>query len=90
MRQWISLMLGFITKMPGRYFWIISFVIWAYLCATAASMLVQPCFIYCYFIFIFIIIIFTIGKGKTIPLPAWRGPEGSRRLKLPHFKTIGT
>jgi len=30
------------------------------------------------------------GKGKAIPLQAWTGPEGSRRLKLPEFKTIGT
>jgi hypothetical protein len=30
------------------------------------------------------------GKGKAIPLPAWTGPEGSRRLKLPDFKTVGT
>jgi hypothetical protein len=29
-------------------------------------------------------------KGKTIPLEAWTGPEGSRRLRLPDFKTIGT
>jgi len=29
-------------------------------------------------------------KGKAIPLQAWRGPEGSRRLRLPDFKTIGT
>jgi hypothetical protein len=27
-------------------------------------------------------------KGKAIPLQAWRGPEGSRRLRLPDFKTI--
>jgi hypothetical protein len=27
---------------------------------------------------------------KKIPLQAWTGPEGSRRLKLPDFKTIGT
>jgi len=27
-------------------------------------------------------------KGKAIPLKAWTGPEGSRRL--PNFKTIGT
>jgi hypothetical protein len=35
---------------------------------------------------------FTINKckGKAIPLPAWTGPEGSRSLKLPDFKTIGT
>jgi len=30
------------------------------------------------------------GKGKAIPLQAWTGPEGSRRLRLPDFKTIGT
>jgi len=31
-----------------------------------------------------------IGKGKTTPLEAWKGPEGSRRLRLPDFKTVGT
>jgi len=30
------------------------------------------------------------GKGKAIPLQAWTGPEGSRRLRLPDFNTIGT
>jgi hypothetical protein len=30
------------------------------------------------------------GKGKAIPLLALSGPEGSRRLRLPDFKTIGT
>jgi hypothetical protein len=29
-------------------------------------------------------------KGKAIPLQAWRGPEGSMRLRIPDFKTIGT
>jgi len=29
-------------------------------------------------------------KGKAVPLKAWTGPEGSRRLRLPDFKTIGT
>jgi len=29
------------------------------------------------------------GKGKTIPLQAWTGPEGSRRLRLPDFMTLG-
>ena len=28
--------------------------------------------------------------GKAIPLEAWTDPEGSRRLRLPDFKTIGT
>jgi hypothetical protein len=26
-----------------------------------------------------------IKKGKAIPLQAWTGPEGSRRLRLPDF-----
>jgi hypothetical protein len=29
-------------------------------------------------------------KGKAIPLQAWTGPEDSRRLRLPDFKTIST
>jgi hypothetical protein len=29
-------------------------------------------------------------KSKAIPLHFWTGPEGSRRLRLPDFKTIGT
>ena len=28
--------------------------------------------------------------GIAIQLQAWTGPEGSRRLTLPDFKTIGT
>ena len=32
----------------------------------------------------------SLHKGKAIPLQAWTGPEGSRRLRLPDFKTIGT
>ena len=30
------------------------------------------------------------GQGKAIPLQAWIGPEGSRRLRIPDFKTVGT
>jgi len=29
-------------------------------------------------------------KGKAVIMQAWRGPEYSRRLKLPDFKKIGT
>jgi len=29
-------------------------------------------------------------KGKATPLQAWTGSEGSTRLRLPDFKTIGT
>jgi hypothetical protein len=28
-----------------------------------------------------------IGKGKTVPLQAWSGPEGSRKLRFPDFMT---
>jgi hypothetical protein len=31
-----------------------------------------------------------ILKVKQSYLQAWTGPKGSRRLKLPDFKTIGT
>jgi len=27
------------------------------------------------------------GKGKAVPLQAWSGPEGSRRLNFPDFMT---
>jgi hypothetical protein len=30
------------------------------------------------------------GKGKAIPLQALTGPEGSKRLRIPDFKTIDT
>ena len=30
-----------------------------------------------------------VKKGKAVPLQAWTGPEGSRRLRLPNFKTVG-
>ena len=29
-------------------------------------------------------------KGKEIPLQAWTGPEGSRKLRFPDFKTVGS
>jgi hypothetical protein len=29
-------------------------------------------------------------KGKAIPLQAWAGLEGSRRMRLPDFMTVGT
>ena len=32
---------------------------------------------------------YTPQKGKAIPLQAWTGPEGSKRLRIPDFKIIG-
>jgi len=28
------------------------------------------------------------GKGKAVPLQAWSGPEGSRKLRFPYFMTM--
>jgi hypothetical protein len=28
------------------------------------------------------------GRGKAIPLHAWNGPEGSRKLRFPDFMTM--
>jgi len=34
------------------------------------------------------VILFTgVGKGKAVPLQAWSGPEGSRKLRFPDFMT---
>jgi hypothetical protein len=27
------------------------------------------------------------SKGKAVPLEAWSGPEGSRKLRIPDYKT---
>jgi hypothetical protein len=29
-------------------------------------------------------------EGKANPVQVWTGPEGSRKLRLPDFKTVGT
>jgi len=39
---------------------------------------------------IVIIIVVVKGKDIAIPLQAWTGSEGSRSLRLPDFKTVGT
>ena len=28
-----------------------------------------------------------VSKGKAVPLQAWSGPEGSRKLRFPDFMT---
>ena len=28
-------------------------------------------------------------KGKSVPLQAWSGPQGSRKLRFPDFMTTG-
>jgi hypothetical protein len=47
--------------------------------------------IYTIYIYNIYIYIYThTHTGKAIPLQALTGPEGSRRLRPPDFKTIGT
>jgi len=29
-----------------------------------------------------------LGKGKAVPLQAWSGPEGSRKLRFPDFMKV--
>jgi hypothetical protein len=31
--------------------------------------------------------IFSVHKGKAVPLQAWNGPEGSRKLRFPDYMT---
>jgi len=31
--------------------------------------------------------VFMLGKGKAVPLQAWSGPDGSRKLRFPDFMT---
>jgi len=38
----------------------------------------------------FTVIIKVKAKSVAVPLQAWRGREGCRRLRLPDFKTINT
>jgi hypothetical protein len=38
----------------------------------------------------FVLTVMYKGKGKAIPVQAWRGSEGFRRLRNPVLKTIGT
>jgi hypothetical protein len=35
-------------------------------------------------------ILMHLVEDKAIPLQPWTGPEGSRRLRLPDFKKVGT
>jgi len=33
---------------------------------------------------------FTTYKGEEIPVQVWTGPKGSKRMRLPNNKTVGT
>jgi len=36
---------------------------------------------------ILLLLVVVVGKGKEVPLQAWNGPEGSRKLRFPDFMT---
>jgi len=35
-----------------------------------------------------IVVVVVVKKGKAVPLQAWTGPEGSRKLRFPDFVTV--
>jgi len=37
--------------------------------------------------FVFVLYLLCLGKGKAVPLQAWSGPEGSRKLRFPDYMT---
>ena len=41
----------------------------------------------CVYVYIYIYIYIYICKDKAVPLQAWSGPEGSRKLRFPDFMT---
>ena len=36
---------------------------------------------------IVVYVYFSLHKGKAVPLQAWSGPEGSRKLRFPDYMT---
>jgi len=34
-----------------------------------------------------VVLLIVKGKGKSVPLQTWSGPQGSRKLRFPHFMT---
>jgi len=41
----------------------------------------------CSFGCMFCMLLFNFVKGKAVPLQAWRGPEGSRKLRFSDYMT---
>jgi hypothetical protein len=39
------------------------------------------------FLYLVVVIIIITIKGKAVPLQAWSGPEGSRKLRFPDYVT---
>jgi hypothetical protein len=39
------------------------------------------------YIYIYVCVCLIKGEGKAVPLQAWSGPEGSRKLRFPDYMT---
>jgi hypothetical protein len=50
-------------------------------------LLFSPVAFHQYAILVFTHMLLSPGKGKAVPLQAWSGPEGSRKLRFPDFMT---
>ena len=77
-------LIGFYTLFSFPYFLSLAFLI-TYQQSIWIYVWLPKCFTVNWFI-----VVKGKDKSKAIPLQAWTGPEGSRRLKLPDFKTVGT
>jgi hypothetical protein len=45
------------------------------------------CLVFSWYVFTNLIFWNSKGKGKAVPLQAWSGPEGSRKLRFPDYMT---
>jgi hypothetical protein len=63
------------------YIWIMC-IIYEYMYVSMYTLCVYVCIYVCVYVCIRM-----YGKGKAVPLQAWNGPEGSRKLKFPDFLT---
>ena len=52
------------------------------------TFLMQFSYFWCSIIYLILLDLIALVKLKTVPLQAWTGPEGSRKLRFPDFVTI--
>ena len=41
-------------------------------------------------VMVMVMVVIVVLRGKTIPVQAWTGPEGSIILRVPDIKTVST
>ena len=59
-------------------------------CNTAVQTGYDTLFLFVSVLHFFYFVTLYYKEGKVIPLQVWTGPDGSSRLRLSDFKTIGT